>query len=78
MSSETMSEVFKLRDTLCYNYILQIQFIVFIMEMNQHRIWEQIPAEDKNKESLDGFKRDIKKRNPLNVHVEFLGHLYLI
>ena len=48
------------------------------MEMNQHRIWEQIPAEDKNKESLDGFKRDIKKRNPLNVHVEFLGHLYLI
>ena len=46
--------------------------------MNQHRIWDQIPGTIKNKEFIDGFKREIKNGNPLNVHVEFVGHLYLI
>ena len=33
--------------------------------MNQHhKIWEQTPAEIKNKEFLNGFKREIKKWKP--------------
>ena len=28
------------------------------------KIWEQIPAEIKNKDSLDGFKKEIKKWKP--------------
>ena len=46
MSPKIMSEVFKSRDTLVIIYgilgsFLQIQFIVFLMELNQHRIWDQ-------------------------------------
>ena len=46
--------------------------------MNQHRIWDQISGKIKNKEFPDGFKRETKNGNPLNVRVEFVGHLYLI
>ena len=36
------------------------------------KIWEQIPAEIKNKDFLDGFKKEIKNGNLLSVHVEFV------
>ena len=40
-----------------------------ITELNQYlicdqKIWEQIPAEIKNKDSLDDFKKQIKKWEP--------------
>ena len=40
------------------------------MSVNQLRlgpkIWEQIPTEIKNKDSLVGFKKEIRKWKPLN------------
>ena len=83
-----MSKVFKLRDTPCYYLQHTLQFSTDPIHSDYNetesasylgpKIWEQIPAEVKNKESLDGFKREIKKWKPLNVYVEFVGHLYLI
>ena len=89
MYPEIVSEVFKLRDTTCYN--LQQTWQVSTDPVHsvyngtesasylEQNIWEQVPAEIKNKESLDGIERETnKRRNPLNVHVEFVGSLYLI
>ena len=88
MSPKIMSKVFKLRDTPCYYLPHTLQFSTDPIHSDYNetesasylgpKIWEQIPAEVKNKESLDGFKREIKKWKPLNVYVEFVGHLYLI
>ena len=71
MSPKIMSEVFKLRDTLCYNLRHTSQFSTDPIHSAYNgtesasylgpKIWEQIPAEIKNKESLDGSKREIKK-----------------
>ena len=73
MSPKIMSEVFKLRDTPCYSLRHTSQFstdpIHSICNETESasylgpKVWEQIPAE------ING--------NPLNVHVEFVGHLYL-
>ena len=71
MSPKIMSEVFKLRKTASYNIRHTSQFstdpIHSIYNETESalylgpKIWEQIPAEIKNKESLDGSKRKIKK-----------------
>ena len=71
MSSKIMSEVFKLRGTPCYNLRYTLQFSTDRIHSVYNgtesasylepKIWEQIPAEIKNKEFLDGFKREIKK-----------------
>ena len=37
--------------------------------------WKQVTAETKNKKYINGFKREIKNINPLNVHVEFVRPL---
>ena len=62
---------------------LQIQFIVFITELNQHRIWDQRFGSKylqklKIRNPLMGLKEKSKNGNPLIVHVEFVRHLYLI
>ena len=87
MSPTTMRKVFKLRDTPCYNLRRVSQFSTDLIHSLYNgtesvsylgpTIWEQIPAEIKNKESLEGFEKS-KNGNQLNVHVEFVGHLYLI
>ena len=74
MSPGIMSEVFKLRDTPCYNLRHISQFSTDPVHSVYNgtesasylgpKILEQIHAEIKNKESLDGFKREIKKWNP--------------
>ena len=71
MSTKIMREVFKVRDTPFYNLWHTSQFYtdpidsVYTRTESQtylvQKIWEQIPAEIKNKESLDGFKREIQK-----------------
>ena len=68
ISPKEMTEVFKLRDTLCYNLWHTSQFstdrIHTIYNGTESasylrpEIWEQIPTEIKNKEFLDGFKRE--------------------
>ena len=68
MSPKIMSEVFKLRDTPCYNLLHPIHSVYSGTESATYlrqKIWEQILAEIKNKESLDGFKREIKKMETL-------------
>ena len=74
MSPKIISEVFKLRVTPSYNLRHALQFsadpIYSVYNGTESasylgpKIWEQIPAEIKNKESLDGFKREIKKWRP--------------
>ena len=70
-----MSKVFKLRDTLCYNVRHTSQFskdpVHSVYNKTESasylelKIWEQIPAEIKNKESLNEFKGEIKKWKPV-------------
>ena len=70
MSPKIMSKVFKLRDTPCYNLRHTLQFSTDPIHSVYNgtesasylgpEIWEQTPEEIKNKESLDGFKREIK------------------
>ena len=74
MSPKIMSKVFKLRDTPCYNLRHTSQFskspIHSVYNETESasylgpKIWEQIPAEIKNKVSLDRFKREIIKWKP--------------
>ena len=75
MSPKIMSEVFKLRETASYNLRHTSQFSTDPIHSIYNRtelalylgpkIWEQIPAEIKNKESYDEFKRKIKKWKPV-------------
>ena len=86
MSSKIMSAVFKLRDTPCYNVQDTSQFsyrLVFIKKMNQHRIWDQRFGSKylqklKIRNLLMSLKQKSKHGKLLNVHVELVGHLYLI
>ena len=74
MSPDIMNEVFKLRNTLHYNLRHTSHFptdaihsVYYGTESTSYlgpKIWEQIPAETKNKNSLDGFKKEIKKWKP--------------
>ena len=71
MSPEIMNEVFKLRNTLRYNLrhtsLFSTEPIHGVFNRTESasylgpKIWEQIPAEIKNKDSLDDFKKEIKK-----------------
>ena len=75
MSPKIISKVFKLRDTPCYNLRHTSQFSTDPIHSVYNgtesasylgpKIWEQIPAEIKNKESLDGFKREVRKWKPV-------------
>ena len=70
MSPKKIGEVLKLRYTPCYNLRHSSQFstdpIHSVYRGTESvsylgpKIWEQIPAEIKNRESLDWFKREIK------------------
>ena len=68
---EIMNEVFKLREETHYHLRHTTQFLVdpihSVFNGNESasylgpKIWEQIPTEIKNKDSLVGFKKEIKK-----------------
>ena len=88
MSPKIMSEVFKLRDFPCYNLRHTSQSsadpIHSVYDGTESasylgpNIWEQIPVEIKNKGSLDGFKRDVKKWKPVERPCRICRNLYLI
>ena len=71
MSPDIMNEVFKLRNNPHYNLRHASHFttdpihsVYYGTESGSYlrpKMWEQIPAEIKNKESLDGFKKEIGK-----------------
>ena len=75
MSPKIMSQVSKLRNTPCYYLRHTSQFSADLVHSVYNgiesasylgpKIWEQIPAEIKNKESLDSFKKEIKKWKPV-------------
>jgi len=74
MSPQIMNEVFKLRNTPHYNLrhtsLFSTEVIHSVFNGSESasylgpKIWEQIPAEIKNKDSLNGFKNEIKKWIP--------------
>ena len=74
MSPDIMNEVFKLRNTPHYNLRHTSHFSTDpIHSVNNEtesasylgvKIWEQILAEIKDKDSLDGFKKEINKWKP--------------
>ena len=41
------------------------------------KIWEQIPTEIKNNDSLVGFKKEIKKMETRKLHLQNLQNLYI-
>ena len=68
ISPDIMNEVFKLRNTPHYNLQHTSHFSTDSIHVSNGtesasylgaKIWEQIPAEIKNKYSLDGFKKEI-------------------
>ena len=73
-SPEMMNEVFKQRKNPPYNLRLTSQFFVNPIHSVYNgtesasylapKIWKQIPSEIRNKKSLEGFKREIKKWKP--------------
>ena len=74
MSRDVKNGVFKLRNTPYYNLRHKSHFFIDPIH-NVHngtesasylgpKIWEQIPTEIKNKDFLDGFKKEIKKWKP--------------
>ena len=75
-----MNEVFKQRTNSHYNLRHNLQFFVNPIYSIYNgtesasylgpKIWKQIPSEIRNKMSLEGFKREIKKWKPM-----FLGLL---
>ena len=76
ISPEIMNKVFKLREEPHYHLRHTTQFLVDPIRSDFNdsesasslgpKIWEQIPMEIKNKDSLVGFKKEIKKWKPLN------------
>ena len=74
MSPEIMNEVFKLKGNPHYSLRHISQFSVDPTHSVYNgaesasylgpKIWEQKPSEIRNKESLEGFKREIKKWKP--------------
>ena len=73
---EIINDIFKLRGNPHYNLRDTSQFLVdpiqsvFIGSESAsylgRKIWEEIPTDAKNKDSLIGFKKEIKKWKPLN------------
>ena len=76
MSPEIMNDIFKLRENTRYNLRHTSQFLVdpihSVFNGSESasylgpKIWEQIPCEIKNINSLVGFKKEIRKWNPAN------------
>ena len=76
MSPEIMNEVFKLKGNPHYNLRHTSQFSVDPIHSVYNgaksasylgpKIWEQIPSEIGNKESLESFKKEIKNRKPID------------
>ena len=74
MSPEIMNEVFKQRSNSLYNlrhtsqsFVNPIHSVYNGTESVSYlgpKIWKQIPSEIQNKNSLEGFKREIKKWKP--------------
>ena len=74
MSPDIMNGVFKLRNIPDYNLRHTSHFSKDAVHSAYNgtesasylgsKIWEQIPAEIKNKDSLNGFKKEIKKCKP--------------
>ena len=74
MSRDIKNEVFKLRNTPHCNLRHTSHFSTDPIHSVYNRtesasyfgpkIWEQIPAKIKNKDTLDGFKKEIKKWKP--------------
>ena len=72
---EIMNDIFKLRGNT-HNLRGTSQFLVDLIHSAFNdsesasylgsKIWEQIPTDIKNKDSLIGFKKEIKKWKPLN------------
>ena len=95
-TSKIASKVFKLRVVVIvvvrvvlvviYHVLrsfLQIQFIVFVTELNQIRIWDlRFGSKYLHKLKIRNIVMNLKKKskngNALNVSIEFVGHLYLI
>ena len=87
MSRDIMNGVFKLRNTPHYNLRHTSDFSTDPIHSVYNgtesasylgpKIWEQIPAEIKNKDFLDGFKK-LRNGNLLSVHVEFVRLWYQI
>ena len=85
MPPEIISEVFKLRDSHCYNLRHTLHYftdpILGVYNGTESasyagpKIWEQIPAEIKIMMFLN---EKSKNGNLLDIHVEFVGRLYLI
>ena len=72
-SPDIMNEVFKLKNTphnlrhTSHFSIDPVHSVYNGIESASYlgpKIWEQIPAEIKNKDSLDGYKKEIKKWKP--------------
>ena len=88
MSPEIMNEVFKLKGNPHYNLRHTLQFSVDPIHSVYNgaestsylgpKIWKQIPSEIRNKESIEGFKRERDKK--METHwlplVEFAKRLY--
>ena len=76
MSPEIINDIFKLRENTHYNLRHTSQFLVdpihSVFNGSESalylgsKIWEQIPCEIKNINSLVGFKKEIRKWNPAN------------
>ena len=74
--SEIMNDVFKVRNETHYHLRHTWQFLIepihSVFNGSESasylgpKIWEQIPIEIKNKDSLISFKKGIKKWKPLN------------
>ena len=80
-----MNGVFKLRNTPHYNirHISHfstdpIHSVYNRIESITEKIWEQIPSEIKNNDSLDGFKKEIKKWKPTECPCRIARLLYQI
>ena len=76
ISPKIMSEVFKLRDTPCYN----LQHTSHFSTVPIHSVYKGTESASylqklKIRTFLIGLKEKSKHGNPLNVHVEFVGHL---
>ena len=79
VSSEISFQILLVMIYGIFRSFLQVQFIVFKMYLNQHRIWDQRIGKYllklKIRNLLMVLKVKSKNRNPLNAHVEFVGRL---
>ena len=88
MSPDTMNEVFKLRNTPHFNLRHTSHFSTDPIHSVYNgtesasylgpKIWEQIPAEIKNKDFLMVLRKKLKNENLLSIHEEFVRLLYQI